>query len=42
MLVSQGLLDEETLAEAISFQSGLPRAYLTLEEVEEHRPTCCP
>ena len=34
MLVSQGLLDEETLAEAISFQSGLPRTYLTLDGVE--------
>lgn len=35
ILVSQGVLDEETLAEAIAFQSGLPRTHVTEHMVRE-------
>lgn len=34
ILVSRGLLDEETLAEAIAYQSGLPRSHLTEQMVQ--------
>jgi adsorption protein B len=37
VLVSGGWLDEETLAEAIAYQSDLPRAHLTAELVRQHR-----
>jgi adsorption protein B len=36
VLVANGWLDEETLAEAIAYQADLPRAQLTLELVREH------
>jgi adsorption protein B len=36
ILVSNGWLDEETLAEAIAYQADLPRAWLTTELVREH------
>jgi adsorption protein B len=36
VLVSNGWLDEETLAEAIAYQSDLPRAHLTAELVRKH------
>jgi adsorption protein B len=36
ILVSNGWLDEETLAEAIAYQADLPRARLTTELVREH------
>ena len=36
ILVSNGWLDEETLAEAIAYQAELPRALLTVELVREH------
>jgi adsorption protein B len=36
MLIAKGVLDEETLAEAISFQSGLPRAHLRPDDVRQH------
>ncbi len=35
ILVSRGLLDEETLAEAIAYQSNLPRAHLTEHMVQQ-------
>lgn len=37
VLVSNGWLDEETLAEAIAYQADLPRAHLTEELVQQHR-----
>ncbi len=36
VLVSNGWLDEETLAEAIAYQADLPRAHLTAELVRQH------
>lgn len=36
VLVSNGWLDEETLAEAIAYQADLPRAHLTAELVRKH------
>jgi adsorption protein B len=36
VLVSNGWLDEETLAEAIAYQADLPRAHLSAELVREH------
>ncbi|MBC7437819.1 MAG: glycosyl transferase family protein, partial [Bdellovibrionales bacterium] len=36
ILVSNGWLDEETLAEAIAYQANLPRAQLNAEQVLEH------
>ncbi|MEO8385584.1 MAG: glycosyl transferase family protein, partial [Betaproteobacteria bacterium] len=36
ILVSNGWLDEETLAEAIAYQSDLPRAHLTVEQVRAY------
>jgi adsorption protein B len=36
VLVSNGWLDEETLAEAIAYQADLPRAHLTAELVRAH------
>ncbi|MES2972732.1 MAG: glycosyl transferase family protein [Pseudomonadota bacterium] len=36
ILVSNGWLDEETLAEAIAYQANLPRARLTVALVREH------
>ena len=36
VLVSNGWLDEETLAEAIAYQSDLPRAHLTADLVRRH------
>jgi len=36
VLVSNGWLDEETLAEAIAYQSDLPRAHLTADLVRKH------
>jgi adsorption protein B len=36
ILVSNGWLDEETLAEAIAYQADLPRAHLTAQLVREH------
>jgi adsorption protein B len=36
VLVSNGWLDEETLAEAIAYQADLPRAHLTSELVRAH------
>jgi adsorption protein B len=36
VLVSNGWLDEETLAEAIAYQSDLPRAHLSAELVRKH------
>jgi adsorption protein B len=36
VLVSNGWLDEETLAEAIAYQADLPRAHLTPELVKKH------
>lgn len=36
VLVSNGWLDEETLAEAIAYQADLPRAHLTVELVRKH------
>jgi adsorption protein B len=35
ILVSQGLLDEETVAEAIAYQANLPRAHPTAEHVAQ-------
>jgi bacteriophage N4 adsorption protein B len=34
ILVAEGLLDEETVAEAIAFQSNLPRAHPTVEQIQ--------
>jgi adsorption protein B len=36
VLVSNGWLDEETLAEAIAYQADLPRAHLTADLVRKH------
>jgi bacteriophage N4 adsorption protein B len=36
ILVSNGWLDEETLAEAMAYQADLPRAHLTAEMVRRH------
>ncbi|HVE53406.1 MAG TPA: glycosyltransferase family 2 protein, partial [Ramlibacter sp.] len=36
VLVSNGWLDEETLAEAIAYQADLPRAHLSAELVRQH------
>lgn len=36
VLVSNGWLDEETLAEAIAYQADLPRAHLSADLVREH------
>jgi adsorption protein B len=36
VLVSNGWLDEETLAEAIAYQADLPRAHLSAELVKQH------
>ena len=36
VLVSNGWLDEETLAEAIAYQADLPRAHLSAELVRKH------
>ncbi|NML45227.1 glycosyl transferase family protein [Ramlibacter sp. G-1-2-2] len=36
VLVSNGWLDEETLAEAIAYQSDLPRAHLSADLVRQH------
>jgi adsorption protein B len=36
VLVSNGWLDEETLAEAIAYQADLPRAHLTVDLVRNH------
>lgn len=38
VLVSNGWLDEETLAEAIAYQADLPRAHLSAELVRRHAP----
>jgi bacteriophage N4 adsorption protein B len=35
MLIADGLLDEETVAEAIAYQSNLPRAHPTTEQIRE-------
>lgn len=36
VMVSHGWLDEETLAEALAYQEGLPRVSLTRERVQRH------
>ena len=42
ILVSNGWLDEETLAEAIAYQSDLPRAQLTVALVRDHATHLAP
>ncbi len=41
ILLSHGWLDDETLAEALAYQSGLPRAYPDAAEIERHA-ACLP